>query len=81
MLRRGIGKHPIKSKNMKTEKLNLKSINNVLSRSEMKKIMAGSGNCVYGSENCVYIYGGTLPCCTGHCVVQPGTQYGTCQPY
>lgn len=28
---------------MKTEKLNLKSIKNVLSRAEMKKIMAGSG--------------------------------------
>lgn len=28
---------------MKTEKLDLKSIRNVLSRAEMKKIMAGSG--------------------------------------
>ena len=30
---------------MKTEKLNLGAIKNVLSRREMKKIMAGSGPC------------------------------------
>ena len=45
----------------------------------MKKVMAGSGGCVSGTNNCVYIYGGTLPCCAGHCVVPPGSNYGTCQ--
>ena len=32
---------------MKTEKLSLKSIKNVLSRAEMKMIMAGSGCCAH----------------------------------
>lgn len=64
---------------MKTEKLSLNGIKNVLSRAEMKKVMAGSGGCVSGTNNCVYIYGGTLPCCAGHCVVPPGSNYGTCQ--
>jgi hypothetical protein len=37
---------------MKTEKLSLKSIKNVLSRAEMKKIMAGSsGDCQLGLCN------------------------------
>jgi len=37
---------------MKIEKLNLSGIKNALSRSELKKIMAGSGG-----------GGGTIPCC------------------
>jgi len=65
---------------MKKEKLSLGGIKNALSRAEMKKIMAGSGGCVYGTQNCIYIYGGTLPCCSGHCV-QTAPQFGTCQPY
>jgi hypothetical protein len=36
---------------MKKEKLNLKSIKNVLSRSEMKKVMAGSWGTVLCSCN------------------------------
>jgi len=38
---------------MKTQKLNLKSIKNVMSRDEMRKIMAGSGS---GPGGCA-IYG------------------------
>lgn len=40
---------------MKTEKLSLAGIKNVLSRSEMKNIMAGSGGamcCWTGTNNC-----------------------------
>jgi hypothetical protein len=33
---------------MKKEKLNLKSIKNVLSRDEMKRILAGSNGCYLG---------------------------------
>jgi hypothetical protein len=36
---------------MKTEKLNLKSIKNVLSRAEMKNIMAGSGSSSSSTNN------------------------------
>ena len=39
---------------MKTQKLSLNSIKNVLSRAEMKKIMAGSGDCY----NCTVYYSG-----------------------
>ena len=70
---RGTGKYPIKSNNMKTEKLDLKSIKNVLSRTEMKKIMAGSGGtCVpHGQTNCNIP---TTPCCTGlWCYTLTGT--------
>lgn len=43
---------------MKTEKLSLNNIKNVLSRSEMKKIMAGSGTCrSYQSAGPYLIYG------------------------
>lgn len=58
---------------MKTEKLNLKSIKNVLSRAEMKKIMAGSGgSCVpLGQTNCNIP---TTPCCAGlWCYTLTGT--------
>ena len=41
---------------MKTEKLNLKGIKNVLSRAEMKKIMAGSGS----GPNCCWCNNGTV---------------------
>jgi hypothetical protein len=62
---------------MKTEKLSLKSIKNVLSRAEMKKIMAGSGGF------CIPILGscniGTGVCCTG-LVCNPFTGPGICEP-
>jgi hypothetical protein len=51
---------------MKTEKLSLKSIKNVLSRAEMKTIMAGSdgggGGTGGGSGGCPN-YGYAIPCC------------------
>ncbi|MDB4903000.1 MAG: hypothetical protein JWQ63_2281 [Mucilaginibacter sp.] len=37
---------------MKTEKMSLKGIKNVLSRAEMKKIMAGSGGCGTNGNVC-----------------------------
>lgn len=50
---------------MKTEKLNLGSIKNVLSRAEMKKIMAGSGSgpggCSLAGQTCDVKNGGY--CC------------------
>ncbi|MFI5139574.1 MAG: hypothetical protein ACHQIM_17270 [Sphingobacteriales bacterium] len=50
---------------MKTEKMSLKSIKNVLSRAEMKKIMAGSGGDTCGSYTpCPTINDPHhLPCC------------------
>jgi hypothetical protein len=63
---------------MKTEKLNLKSIKNVLSRNEMKKIMAGSGPvCSDGNQQC----GGPSgqPCCGGlYCNGPLGGGSGIC---
>jgi len=60
---------------MKTEKLSLKGIKNVLSRAEMKKIMAGSGSdgCGNGCYSDAY-----CPFC-GRCVSSFGTSFGTCQ--
>jgi hypothetical protein len=57
---------------MKTEKLSLKGIKNVLSRAEMKKILAGSGSCVpLGQTNCNIP---TTPCCSGlWCYTLTGT--------
>lgn len=64
---------------MKTQKMNFKNIKNVLSRSEMKKIMAGSsggsggtggsggagGGCVDSGQVCDI----DLECCPGdHCI-------------
>ena len=37
---------------MKKEKLSLKNIKNVLSKAEMKKIMAGSGGCGGVNDHC-----------------------------
>jgi len=45
---------------MKIEKLSLNGIKNVLSRAELKKIMAGSGGGGPGCEN----GGWEIPCCT-----------------
>jgi hypothetical protein len=60
----------IKSKKMKIERLSLQGIKNVLSRAELKKIMAGSGTggctnmglaipccqCATGIECCPWVY-------------------------
>jgi len=67
---------------MKTEKLNLKSIKNALSRGEMKKIMAGSGNCTPLNGLCGYGNPFPPPCCGGLICTNftwEGTGYvGTC---
>jgi len=63
---------------MKTEKLSLKSIKNVLSRAEMKKIMAGSGggNCAGGNATCGWVDGLFVTCCAGFsCFPYGGGQY------
>ncbi len=49
---------------MKTKKLNLKNIQTVLSRSEMKKVMAGSsGDCGNLGDQCNNIFGKFTFCC------------------
>lgn len=62
---------------MKTKKMSLANIQGKLSRTEMKKIMAGSGvseNCNCNSkDDC----SGTTPCCVGGCTVSSGKQ-GVC---
>jgi len=64
---------------MKTEKLSLKSIKNVLSRNELKKIMAGSGSC--GTLGAVCDNGTAPPCCVNLiCYVGPYAPSGTCIP-
>ena len=81
---------------MKTEKLSLKSIKNVLSRAELKKIMAGgsAGPCSCcgpgGYNYCYcYLYGFSSPaligeaCGNGNCntyCISEGCNYGTQQP-
>jgi len=54
---------------MRTEKLSLKNIKNVLSRSEMKRVMAGSGGggCNYGSA-CNLPFPEQNPICCSSCV-------------
>jgi len=60
---------------MNIEKLSLASVKNVLSRAELKKIMAGSGGGSGGGGgtggdggDCTNACGGTLgPCSTGPC--------------
>ena len=58
---------------MKKEKLSLKSIKNVLSRQEMKKIMAGSGTpCIPIGQTYCNIPGSI--CCAGSfCYTPTGT--------
>jgi len=61
---------------MKTEKLNFKSIKNVLSKAEMKKIMAGSG----GNGSGCYVSAGPGGCPNGGiCTPDFGGNHGTCQ--
>jgi hypothetical protein len=82
----GFGKYLIFiliSKKMKKEKMSLKSVKNVLSRAEMKKIMAGSGSgsgCLLYQNNCTFIYGGTNPCCAGLKCYTTGGPWHTCVP-
>ena len=61
---------------MQSVKLNLKSIKNVLSRAEMRKIMAGSGSC--DAQTCTML---SQQCCPGYyCAMgsnpNPGSNYG-----
>lgn len=69
---------------MKTQKLNLKSIKNVLSRAEMKKITAGSG----GGGTCDDLFVACdpgqfpfIPCCSGNCVDLNGDGDKVCWPH
>ncbi|HTD41925.1 MAG TPA: hypothetical protein VK671_14955 [Mucilaginibacter sp.] len=67
---------------MKTEKLSLKNIKNVLGREEMKKIMAGSGSgpggCSIAGQSCDVANGGF--CCSSLTCHSPfGEGSGTCQ--
>ena len=48
---------------METKKINLKNIVNTLTRSEMKEIMAGSGNCLKIGEPCI----NNVDCCSNSC--------------
>jgi hypothetical protein len=59
---------------MKKEKLNLQSIKNVLSREELKKIMAGSGMCA-GIGGICNINAGMTCCDWTFC-----NNNGICQP-
>ena len=54
---RGFGKYHVNHSIMKREKLSLGGIKNVLSRAELKKIMAGSGCTGCTNE------GLSIPCC------------------
>ena len=47
---------------MKTQRMSLAGIKNVLSRAEMRKIMAGSGGSCYG-QACGWIGGVYVSCC------------------
>jgi hypothetical protein len=61
---------------MKIEKMSLKSIKNVLSRSEMKNIMAGSGpgrGCGIQGSSCLQ------SCCAGFYCVDTYLKGYTCQ--
>ena len=66
---------------MKKEKLSLKSIKNVLSRAEMKTIMAGSGSGPGGCAEYQQVCGGATgtSCCQGFfCNGAPGGGQGYC---
>ena len=64
---------------MKKEKLSLKSIKNVLSRGEMKKIMAGSGGqCIPGGQACQVSSG--PGCCIGFACSGNALGFGACNP-
>jgi hypothetical protein len=63
---------------MKTEKLSLKGIKNVLSRAELKKIMAGSGGCScgVGAAICCQCYSVSGPIAIWVLSCSGGTQEG-----
>ncbi|MDB4903002.1 MAG: hypothetical protein JWQ63_2283 [Mucilaginibacter sp.] len=62
---------------MKTEKLSLKGIKNVLSRGELKRIMAGSGNCSGLNGACGV--GTQAVCCSGLTCRTTVFGQGSCQ--
>jgi hypothetical protein len=66
---RGYGKYLKLISIMETERLSLKSIKNVLSRAEMKKIMAGSGG---GCGTCNDI---SVVCCSCYTGQYPSSPY------
>lgn len=49
---------------METKKLTLKSLKNVLTKQEMRNIMAGSGSCLAIGEPCYE----NVQCCSNSCV-------------
>ena len=59
---------------MNTQKLSFKTIKNVLSRDEMKKIMAGSGGVTCNTDAC----GTITQCVTGCTCTFAAFQGGTC---
>ena len=69
---------------MKTEKLSLKGIKNVLNRAELKKIMAGSGGpcntCGPGGYNCCGCYNSHPPHPPYPLIAAP-CPYESCQTY
>ncbi|MDB5138969.1 MAG: hypothetical protein JWR12_885 [Mucilaginibacter sp.] len=68
---------------MKKEKLSLGSIKNVLSRAELKKIMAGSGGlpCQNANNYCQHVTYPTFLCCDGlYCLPTGDPTVYTCQP-
>lgn len=65
---------------MQTKKMSLANIQGKLSREEMKKIMAGSGDCCLSEYS--WDCSSAKPCCTGLNCVRNGTNTGTiCMAY
>jgi hypothetical protein len=64
---------------MKTNKLTFKGIKNVLSKDEMKNIMAGSGHCLNVGAAC----NDDVQCCTTWCAYDPDqpSTHKSCRQY